>query len=120
MKTMPLVLAAVFLAAAAQGTSLPPIQTVFVILLENQNWAQVKGSPSAPFINGTLLPLASHCEAYFNPPALHPSEPNYLWLEAGTNFGIFDDNDPSINHQNTNRHLAAQLNRAGRWRLVFW
>ena len=113
MKTMPLVLAAVFLAAAAQGTSLPPIQTVFVILLENQNWAQVKGSPSAPFINGTLLPLASHCEAYFNPPALHPSEPNYLWLEAGTNFGIFDDNDPSINHQNTNRHLAAQLNRAG-------
>jgi phospholipase C len=42
----------------------------------------------------------------------YPSEPNYLWLEAGTNFGIFDNNDPAINHQNTTNHLAAQLRAA--------
>jgi hypothetical protein len=101
------------LAAAAHARNLPPVQSVFVILLENHNWADFKGSADAPFINGTLLPLASHCEQYFNPPGLHPSEPNYLWLEAGTNFGIFDDNDPAINHQNTTNHLAAQLSRAG-------
>jgi hypothetical protein len=93
--------------------TVPPVQTVFVILLENHDWSDFKGSADAPFLNGTLLPQASHCEQYYNPPGLHPSEPNYLWLEAGTNFGIFDDNDPILNHQNTTNHLAAQLRRAG-------
>jgi hypothetical protein len=101
------------LVLAAHAGNLPPVQTVFVILLENHNWSDFKGSPDAPFINGTLLPMASHCEQYYNPSGLHPSEPNYLWLEAGTNFGILDDNDPSVNHQNTTNHLAAQLDRAG-------
>src|ERR1039458_124429 len=95
MKGLRAVFMLLILAAAAQAGNLPPVQTVFVILLENHNWADFKGSADAPFINGTLLPLASHCEQYFNPPGLHPSEPNYLWLEAGTNFGIFDDNDPA-------------------------
>jgi len=52
--------------------NLPPVQTVFVILFENHNWARLQGSADAPFINGTLLPLASHCEQYFNRPGLHP------------------------------------------------
>ena len=99
--------------AATQAGNLPPVQTVFVILFENHNWSDFKGSTDAPFINGTLLPMASHCEQYYNPPGLHPSEPNYLWLEAGTNFGIFDNNDPANNHQNTTNHLAAQLRSAG-------
>lgn len=107
------VLAALILAVSAHAGSLPPVQTVFVILFENHNWSDFKGSTDAPFINGTLLPMASYCEQYYNPPGLHPSEPNYLWLEAGTNFGIFDDNDPASNHQNTTNHLAAQLRSAG-------
>lgn len=57
--------------------------------------------------------MASYCEQYYNPPGLHPSEPNYLWLEAGTNFGILDNKDPVINHQNTTNHLVAQLRNAG-------
>jgi hypothetical protein len=89
------------------------IGTVFVIVMENTNWSQIKGSPSAPYINGTLLPAASHAEQYYNPPGIHPSLPNYLWLEAGTNFGIADDNAPSANHQGTSSHLVAQLERAG-------
>ena len=89
------------------------MQTVFVILLENHAWSDIKGSTNAPFINRTLLPMSSHCEQYFNPPGLHPSEPNYLWLEAGTNFGVLDDNDPAINHQNTTNHLTTQLSGAG-------
>src|SRR6185369_6450041 len=92
---------------------LPPIQTVFVIVLENKDWAEIKDSANAPYINNTLLPMASYCEQYYNPPGLHPSEPNYLWLEAGTNFGIFDNNDPATNHQNTTNHLVAQLRAAG-------
>src|SRR5664280_949276 len=113
MKALRAVLMVLILAAAAHAGNLPPVQTVFVILLENHNWSDFKGSADAPFINGTLLPMASYCEQYYNPPGLHPSEPNYLWLEAGTNFGVFDDNDPCINHQNTTRHLVTLLDNAG-------
>src|SRR5438552_5244444 len=65
--------------------------TVFLIVMENHNWNQINGSASAPYIN-SLLTQGAHAEAYYNPPGLHPSEPNYLWLEAGTNFGITNDN----------------------------
>lgn len=113
MKPLRAILTTVMLATAAHAGNLPPAQTVFVILLENHVWSDIKDSADAPFINGTLLPMASHCEQYYNPPGMHPSEPNYLWLEAGTNFGILDDNDPAINHQNTTNHLTAQLRGAG-------
>lgn len=89
------------------------IGTVFVIVMENHNWADIAGSPAAPYINGTLLPLASRAERYENPPGVHPSLPNYLWLEAGQDFGIRDDNDPARNHQATQAHLTAQLDAAG-------
>src|SRR6266498_2239820 len=88
-------------ACAAAGTTpvtQPHIRTVFIILMENKNWVQIAGSASAPYINNTLLPVASHAELYFNPPLVHPSLPNYLWLEAGTNFGIFNDDPPSVKH----------------------
>src|SRR6266404_3001552 len=89
------------------------IQTVFLILMENTDWSSIKGSSSAPYINRTLLPIASHAEQYYNPPNMHPSLPNYLWLEAGTNFGILDDNEPSSNHQSTTSHLVNMLETAG-------
>lgn len=92
--------------------TMPPVQTVFIILMENHNWSSIKGSASAPYINNTLLPMASYCEQYKNPTALHPSLPNYLWLEAGTNFGILNDNAPSVNHQNTTNHFVTLLKRA--------
>lgn len=88
------------------------IKTVWIILMENHNWSQIKGSKDAPYINGTLLPMASHAEQYFNPPGIHPSLPNYLWLEAGTNFGILDDNDPSSHPLTTNQHLVDLLQTA--------
>lgn len=95
------------------------IQTVFVILMENHNWTgdasslNIKGNGAAPYINNTLVPMGSHAENYSGGPGLHPSLPNYLWLEAGTNFGIFDDNPPSQDHQSTTQHLVTALNNAG-------
>ena len=89
------------------------IKTVFIILMENHNWVQIKNSTSAPYINNTLLPMASYAEQYYNPPGNHPSLPNYLWLEAGTNFGIGNDDDPKSNHQGTTSHLVTQLRDAG-------
>jgi len=111
-------LAVLSLAGAAAATSAPAAgldatSNVFVILMENHNWVDIKGSPNAPYINNTLLPMASYCDQYYNPPGLHPSEPNYLWLEAGTNFGILNDNPPSSNHQSTTSHFVTQLKNAG-------
>jgi hypothetical protein len=98
----------------AQETTPSPAAapTVFVILMENHNWTDIKDSPSAPYLNA-LLSQGAHAEAYYNPPGLHPSEPNYLWLEAGTNFGVTDDNNPTVNHQASTAHLTTLLNTAG-------
>src|SRR6266702_4228047 len=89
------------------------IKTVFMIVMENNNWSVIKGNPSAPYINNVLLPQSSYAAQYFNPPGNHPSEPNYLWLEAGSNLGVSNDNPPSDNHQNTTAHLVTQLQHAG-------
>ncbi|HET7640188.1 MAG TPA: alkaline phosphatase family protein [Ktedonobacteraceae bacterium] len=88
-------------------------RTVFLIMMENHNWSDIKNNPSASYINGTLLPMASYAEQYYNPPGIHPSEPNYVWLEAGTNLGILNDAPPSANHRNTTLHLVTLLNKAG-------
>ena len=101
------------------ATTTSPIKTVFIIMLENHNWTgpsknpTIKGSASAPYINNTLLPQSSYTNQYFNPPGIHPSEPIYLWLEAGTNFGVLDDNPPANNHQSTTKHLVTLLTKEG-------
>ena len=89
------------------------VRTVFMIVMENHNWSVIKNNPSAPYINQTLLPMASYAEQYYNPPGLHPSEPNYLWLEAGTNFNVTTDDDPAVNHQSSTQHLVTLLDGAG-------
>jgi phospholipase C len=81
--------------------------------MENHNWSDIKGSSSAPFINGTLVAQGAHAENYVNIPGLHPSEPNYIWLEAGNNLGVTNDNNPSSNHQSTTSHLTTLLDQAG-------
>ena len=90
------------------------IQRIFLIMMSNQDWASVKGNASAPYINNTLLPTSSYAENYYdNPNGVHPSEPNYIWLEAGDNLGIVDNNPPATNHQATTQHLVSLLTAAG-------
>lgn len=98
------------------------IQTVFVIVMENHNWTgassgNIKGNPAAPYINYTLLPMASHANAYDNPPGNHPSLPNYIWMEAGSNLGITTDTSPQNAPQSTTDHFTTLLEKAGvSWR----
>jgi hypothetical protein len=92
-------------------TTLPP--PVFLIVMGMADWASIEGNPSAPFINGSLLPMGAHAESYFNPPGVHPDEPNYLWLEAGTNFNIFVDGTPMSPPVGAPTHLVSLLNAAG-------
>ncbi len=92
------------------------IQTVFVIVMENHNWDEITPDV-APYIRTTLLPKASYATNYSNPPHVHPSEPNYIWMEAGDNFGIHDDKGPRHNHLDEPLHLVALLDAAGiSWR----
>ena len=101
------------LLAANTRAGLDANSTVFIILMENHNWSSINGNTTdAPYIN-SLLPMASYCDQYYNPPGIHPSEPNYLWLEAGTNFGILNDNSVALNHQSTTNHFVTQLKNAG-------
>jgi len=54
-------------------------------------------------------------------PHVHPSEPNYIWAEGGTNFGVFNDNDPfvpasgngQISNQDNQLHLTRLLDNCG-------
>ncbi len=104
-------------AGTRSEASLQDVQTVFIILMENHDWSSIRGSSSAPYINNTLLPMASHAEQYYNPPDLHPSLPNYIWLEAGTNFNITSNVLPSSGHQSSTNHLVTLLKNAGiSWR----
>jgi phosphatidylinositol-3-phosphatase len=104
------------------------VKTVWVILMENHNWTgnnagaafgapDIKGNPLAPYINGTLLHTSAHAEQYFNPPGNHPIQPNYLWLEAGTNFGVLADTQPGQPQLFTDKHLVRLREDAGiSWR----
>ena len=103
--------------------------TIFVIAMENHNWtqpaaqtspAQIFLNANAPYINslvnGTsgISDQVSYATNYQNAGVgVHPSEPNYIWAEAGTNFGVFNDHDPCAdtptNQQDTDQHLSAFL-----------
>src|SRR5437879_1813546 len=86
--------------AMAQTTPLSNIRHVFVILMENHDWSAITPS-AAPFMWNTLIPAGSHLNNYHNIPtalgSLHPSEPNYVFLEGGTNkysdFTFTNDNN---------------------------
>ena len=84
------------------------------MLLENTNWSAVHGSADAPFINGTMLTKGAHAENYLNPPGLHPSEPNYVWLEAGDNVNIKTNDNPSKNRCEATQHLTSLIETAGK------
>lgn len=99
---------------------LPPIGHVFVIVEENHDWSEIYNNSEAPFINKTLLPAGSFARNYHNVPAnlpeLHPSEPNYIFLESGMiafpDHTFVSDNPPSpVNSTLSHNHLSYLLER---------
>jgi hypothetical protein len=67
------------------------LQHVFVIVLENHSKNGVIGDPNTPYIT-SLASKYAVAGRYYG--VTHPSEPNYLALIAGDNFGLNAD-DPS-------------------------
>src|SRR5262245_56300795 len=62
----------IFAPVYAEDEALVQPRTIFVIVMENQNWSQIYGNPAAPYIN-SLLSQGAYAENYYNPPGLHPS-----------------------------------------------
>jgi phosphatidylinositol-3-phosphatase len=91
------------------------IKTVWVIVMENHSWKNIHGNPNAPYIN-SLLKIGAHAEHYTNEDT-HPSEANYIWMEAGDDLDISDNDDPEENYRTTKNHLTNQLEGVGvAWR----
>lgn len=103
----------------AQAAMPPGITHVFTIVMENHDWSKIKSSRYAPYINSLLArDDAAYASNYHNlNPSLgilHPSEPAYVWLEAGTNrFSdhVFQgDHNPGVNSSTSSpNHLATLL-----------
>src|SRR5215475_10651531 len=142
--------AALTVTAAAADNGVGKLKAVFVIAMENHNWTQpanqfsgpiqqIFQNPNAPYINSLVngTNVASRQVAFAtnyhnalatasgNNPHIHPSEPNYIWAEAGTNFTVNNDADPfvptgptnQVQSQDNQLHLVRLLTEAGRtWR----
>jgi hypothetical protein len=103
------------------------------------NIQQIYQNPNATFINslvnGTAFAVVgdsvvhisdqvAYATAYHNVLAtpsgnnahIHPSEPNYIWAEGGSNFGVLNDNDPYTGgtNQDVSQHLSNLLTKAGK------
>jgi hypothetical protein len=116
------------------------VRKVFVVAMENHNWTQPSSLSSpqqifknvaAPFINslvnGTsgISSQVAYAANYQNAgQGVHPSEPNYVWAEAGqAENSVGTDADPFAANctvqtsVTTDQHLTAFLNKAGKsWR----
>jgi hypothetical protein len=129
------------LAAGAAGAA--TIGDVFYIDMENHNFTQpasdtsapqqLLGNPAAPYQNSLITPgnsnaaQVSYTSTYYNVlataggnnPSIHPSEPNYVWQEAGGAGGSggvnspLNDNDPYPNNIVNSPNLSALLQNAG-------
>jgi hypothetical protein len=116
-----LALGPVLVAACGTATSQGPVQTraspiarlpgggpahIAVILMENEEYASIVGSPSTPYINGLARRYALASSMYA---ISHPSLPNYLALTGGSTFGISSDcTDCSVGKSS----IVDQLERA--------
>jgi len=94
---------------AQAAASVPVFDHIVLVMFENHAYSQLNGSSSAPYFNSLAGQGAKFTQSYG---VTHPSEPNYLWLEAGDNFGIANDAGPSQNHQSSQAHLVTLLSQA--------
>ncbi len=93
-------------AVAAEGpvpTGIPKLDHVFLIMMENQSYAQIIDNPNAPFINA--LAKSGHLATRYFAVA-HPSLTNYLEVVGGSNFGVHSDHNPDWHNGSCKPNLA--------------
>lgn len=95
----------------SKNVTVPALQHVWVIMMENHQYSQVIGSPNTPFLSGLAAqagtvtapgdapvgtwqhPAISSSTAYYG--VSHPSLVNYLNFVGGSNFGVNNDTWPN-------------------------
>src|SRR4051812_49028056 len=96
--------------ASAPRSNLKNFQHVWVVMMENTSDTSLIGNANAPFVN-QLAQQYGLATNYFG--VAHPSQPNYVAITAGTNAGVPDDNDVTVNETN----IVDQLEAHGKtWR----
>lgn len=106
-------------------TSVPSAGNANSGVASGSGFTALFNNPAAPYLNSLIAPTVagtftnpaqavdsqsgvSYCSDYHAvlssttngpipvPTSIHPSEPNYIWQEAGNNIGQLNDNDPII------------------------
>lgn len=97
-------------AASGAPAAIPPLDHIFLIVMENTSYGQVINNAHAPFIN-RLAREANRADNYYA--VGHPSLTNYLEIVGGSNFGIQNDNAPNWHGASTDKTLNGPLKGAG-------
>jgi hypothetical protein len=97
------------LPSSAADEGVPRYKHIFYIVEENRETNQILGNPEAPHLNelANTYGLATN---YFG--TSHPSEPNYVAMIGGSDFGIKNDG-PYTTNVVDQPSLAGQLEQAG-------
>ncbi len=104
-----------FVAAAPGATGTPH---VMVIMMENESYSDLIGNSQAPIFNGLAQSYGVATQSY----AIgHPSEPNYLEMISGSNYGVNADNTPQQDNLSASAStIVNQFETAGiSWRSYF-
>jgi hypothetical protein len=103
-----LLVAALASGAFAQEGSVPkgvpPLDRVYLIMMENHGYGQILNNPNAPFIN-SYAQSSNLATNYFA--VAHPSLTNYLEIVGGSNFGVQSDNSPDWHNASCITNLAS-------------
>jgi len=97
--------------ASAQATSFPRYDHVFLMMEENEPYGNIIGNPNAPIINALAndYGLATNYHGTSD-----PSEPNYVAILGGTDFGISSDDPYYFPGQSFNApSVVSQVDGAG-------
>ncbi len=91
----------------APTSNVGQLDHVFLIYMENKGAGDIVGSPNAPYIN-SLINTEPHDTNYF---ALgHPSDPNYVRVVGGSDFGLDYNPAPPVIDANS---LMQEMDQAG-------
>jgi hypothetical protein len=88
--------------------SIPALDHVFVIMMENHGYQQVFGNPNEPYLNSLIAnKKVNFATNYFA--VGHPSLTNYLEIVGGSNFGVRSDNAPAWGSTSCTPNIASGL-----------
>jgi len=98
-------------ATATAGSGLPSFRHVYVIIMENEEYGDIVGSRSAPYLNQLISRYGLTTNFYAE---AHPSEPNYIALTSGGLQGTDSDAAYDLSVPN----VFDQIEASGRtWRV---